>query len=158
MPERILFTASLDDKNSPRLAIDVACGICEQKKCDLVICTPYRDSMCFSLEGIYLDEAMGRLFSRKPVVQGKVKVSVESLRTLKKFGQPRVIVALEHRVSDMPKIDAIPCDMIVYVPGTPSDYEQWRSQWNPELIPSGFSVSDKEFRAMLRKVLRVRKS
>jgi hypothetical protein len=155
VPKRIIFPH--DEVNVGAAAIDWALSTCESAKCDLMICTPFRDQVYSSLDDIFSQQSIGRMARRQSVIEGNVNVLRESIRTLKPSGWNGVILALYHGATEMKKIDKIPCEAIVYVPCTPTDYEQWRSQWEPRLI-SGHRWLDKSARAVLREYLRTRKS
>ncbi len=137
MVERILITIHHTDVKSSEWAINSACSICTRENCDAVICVPKKqDAHTIALNEFIRAERIKQMQKGIPLVVNNVKFWLESIGTLKRSGRDRVIIALYTPLADMKKLEESGCKAIIYVPWMPNDGDQWRSQWDPRLIPS----------------------
>ncbi len=136
MPERILITIYHHDVNSSKLAISSACSICVRENCDAVICVPSRQqATTIALNEVIPEQTIQQMLKGVPLVLNNVKFWLESIGTLKRSGRKGVIIALYTPLAKMKTIEETGCTAIIYVPWMQKESDQWRSQWEPKLIP-----------------------
>jgi hypothetical protein len=136
MPERILITVDHHDVSSIKWALNSAYPICLGENCEAVICVPNKQqATAIALNEVIPVTTIKHMLKGAPLVLNNVKYWLESIGTLKRSGRKGVIIALYTPLADMKKIEELGCQAIIFVPWLPREGEQWRSQWNPTLIP-----------------------
>jgi hypothetical protein len=136
MPERILITIHHHDSNSLRLAIGSAFAICQREHCDAVLCVPSKQhAVNIAREDVLPKAAIQQMLKGTPMVMSNIRLWLESIGTLEKSGRRGAIIALYTPLKDMKIIDEMDCKAIIFLPWSKDEGEQWRSQWNPTLVP-----------------------
>jgi hypothetical protein len=137
MPARCLINIYESEVLRITLALGAARGVCEREKCDAIFCVPTKKLASDLLPDEVIPKAeIRKMLKGQYVLLGKAKLGVESIQTVSTHRQHGVIIAVNLSEEMMEKIDGITsCKGIIFVPWKREDGDQWRSRWNPVVIP-----------------------
>ena len=126
-----------DTSNIPK-AIALGLKLCEEVEAsELTLVMPSKGNLSTTVVGEFLGEAASkRLMAGETVtVRGSVSLWCESAKTLKKRGEPDVVLAFYISLDDLNVVDSLRgTHAAIYVPWLDADGMTWQRTWNAEVL------------------------